>query len=53
MKWIALIMAMLIAGVAWLRVEAQEVEYCFDRTTYPPKVVVIPAGTQCPPGYYR
>ena len=46
---ILIAIALLISAGA----QAQEVEYCFDRTTYPPKVVVVPAGTMCPAGYIK
>lgn len=50
--WTALLL-FLIIGLAKDVDAHEEVEYCYDRTTYPPRVVVIPAGTQCPPGYYK
>ena len=32
---------------------ADEVDYCYDRSSYPVKVVVVPKGGQCPSGYYK
>ena len=31
---------------------ADDVKVCTDRSTYPPKVVVVCNTCQCPPGYY-
>ena len=32
---------------------ADEVDYCYDRSSYPVKVVVVAKGAQCPAGYYK
>jgi len=49
----AIIFLVLSAVMAATNARAQQVEYCFDRTTYPPRVIVVPAGTMCPTGYIK
>jgi hypothetical protein len=54
MKWVALCVALAIAGAAMIQdSRAQDVEYCYDYRTYPPKVVIVPAGVLCPPGFQK
>jgi hypothetical protein len=31
---------------------AQDVRYCYDRSSYPTKVVAVCGNCQCPAGYY-
>ena len=42
-----------LALIATDEARGQDVIYCYDRSSYPTKVVVIAAGDQCPPGYCR
>lgn len=32
--------------------QSQEVTYCYDRSTFPTKVVIVAKGQLCPSGYY-
>ena len=47
------VMLMVLLGMV-SKTEAQEedVRYCYDRSSYPTKVVVVCGSCQCPAGYY-
>jgi len=50
---IFLILLCLIALVGMDEAHAQEqVRYCYDRSSFPTKVVIVCPTCQCPPGYY-
>lgn len=48
--------ALMIVGISALffvgEAFSQEVRYCYDRSSYPTKVVIVCGGCQCPAGYY-
>jgi hypothetical protein len=55
MKYFLCIMfgAALMFGYAWkATAQDDEIKVCTDRTTYPPVIVIVAKGTQCPAGYY-
>ena len=49
--WLAVAAVFLATSMA-LEAQSQEVTYCYDRSTYPTKVVIVVKGQLCPSGYY-